>query len=92
MKIQRLESLFIGPNYVLRVHTDNGLTGLGQTAFWGYPAAVERIVDAFAAYLVGQDPLRIEHHWQHLYRMAPFRGTALSGAVSAVDLAVGHQG
>ncbi len=37
---------------------------------------------------MGQDPLRIEHHWQHLYRMAPFRGSVVSGAVSAVDIAL----
>jgi galactonate dehydratase len=32
--------------------------------------------------------MRIEHHWQYLYRMGPFRGTALSGAISAVDIAL----
>ncbi len=88
MKIERIESFFIGGGYVLRIHTDNGLSGVGQTACWGYPEAVERIVHVFERYLIGQNPLRIEHHWQHLYRMAPFRGTALSGAISAVDIAL----
>ena len=46
------------------------------------------IVDVFKDYLIGQNPLRIEHHWQYLYRMAPFRGTAIMGAVSAVDIAL----
>ena len=88
MQIERLESFFIGGGYVLRITTDNGLTGLGQTACWGYPEAVGQIVNAFERYLIGQDPMRIEHHWQHLYRMSPFRGTALSGAISAVDMAL----
>ena len=88
MKIDRLESLYLGRNYLVRVHTDTGLTGLGQTACWGYPEAVERVVDAFGRYLVGQDPLRIEHHWQHLYRMSPFRGNAVAGALSAIDIAL----
>ena len=88
MKIERIESFLIGGGYVVRLTTDSGLTGVGQTACWGYPEAVQSIVSAFERYLVGQDPLRIEHHWQHLYRMSPFRGTALAGAVSAVDIAL----
>ncbi len=88
MKIDKLEHLLLGNSYVVRLTTDTGITGIGQSAFWGYPEATERIVNVFKDYLIGQNPLRIEHHWQHLYRMAPFRGTALSGAVSAVDIAL----
>ena len=88
MKIDKLEHLLLGNSYIVRLTTDTGITGIGQSAFWGYPEATERIVNVFKDYLIGQNPLRIEHHWQHLYRMAPFRGTALSGAVSAVDIAL----
>ena len=88
MKIDKIESFFIGNGYVVRIHTDTGLSGIGQTACWGYPEAVEKIVNTFEKYLIGQNPLRIEHHWQYLYRMGPFKGTALSGAISAVDIAL----
>ena len=88
MKIDKIESFFIRNGYVIRIWTDTGLSGIGQTACWGYPEAVEKIVDTFEKYLIGQNPLRIEHHWQHLYRMGPFKGTALSGAISAVDIAL----
>ena len=88
MKIDKIESFFIGNGYVIRMHTDTGLSGVGQTACWGYPEAVEKIVNTFEKYLIGQNPLRIEHHWQYLYRMGPFKGTALSGAISAVDIAL----
>ena len=88
MKIERIESLLIGNSYVVRIHTDNGLSGICSTACWGYPEAVEKVVNVFAAYLIGQNPLRIEHHWQYLYRMGPFRGTVLAGALSAVDIAM----
>jgi galactonate dehydratase len=88
MKIERVETLLMGNGLVVRIHTDSGISGIGQTACWGYPEAVERIVERFSDYLVGQDPFRIEHHWQYLYRMSPFRGTALSGAISAVDIAL----
>ena len=88
VKIDRIESLYIHRNYVIRIHTDTGLTGLGQTACWGYPEAVEAVVRTFENYLIGQDPMRIEHHWQYLYRMGPFRGNVLAGAISAVDVAL----
>ena len=88
MKIDKIESFFIGNGYVIRIYTDTGISGVGQTACWGYPEAVDSIVNTFKKYLIGQNPLRIEHHWQYLYRMGPFRGTALSGAISAVDIAL----
>ena len=87
-KIEQVESIRIGDSYLVRIRTESGLTGLGQTACWGYPEAVQQIVERFASYLVGQDPFRIEHHWQANYRTGPFRGSALSGAVSAVDIAL----
>ena len=88
MRIADVESLVIGGGQFVRVTTDNGLVGLGQSGCWGYPQAVHEIIQTFRPYLMGQDPLRIEHHWQYLYRMAPFRGSVLSGAVSAVDIAL----
>ena len=88
MKIDKIESFFIRNGYVIRIHTDTGISGVGQTACWGYPEAVDSIINTFKKYLIGQNPLRIEHHWQYLYRMGPFRGSALSGAISAVDIAL----
>ncbi len=88
MKIDKIESFFIRNGYVIRIYTDTGISGVGQTACWGYPEAVDSIINTFKKHLIGQNPLRIEHHWQYLYRMGPFRGTALSGAISAVDIAL----
>ena len=88
MKIEEITSYYINGGYVIRIVTDKGISGVGQTACWGYPEAVHQIIKRFQDYLVGQNPFRIEHHWQYLYRMSPFRGSALSGAVSAVDIAL----
>ena len=52
---------------------------------WRPPAEV---VKSFREYLIGKDPLRIEHHWQVLYRCTHFRGAAIMGALSAVDIAL----
>lgn len=88
MKIAEVESLVVGGGQFVRITTDSGLVGLGQSACWGYLSAVHEVVQTFRRYLIGQDPLRIEHHWQYNYRMGPFRGSILSGAVSAVDIAL----
>ena len=88
MKIDRVESALSGNAHYVRITTDTGLTGIGQSSCWAYLEAVDKIVEKFGEYLVGKDPLQIEHHWQYLYRMGPFRGSALSGAVSAVDIAL----
>jgi galactonate dehydratase len=88
MKIAEVAPLILGGQLFVRVTTEDGLRGLGQSACWGYPEAVREVVQVFAGYLVGKDPAHIEHHWHHLYRMAPFRGSVLSGAVSAVDIAL----
>jgi galactonate dehydratase len=45
-------------------------------------------VETFKRYLIGQDPLLIEHHWQYLYRWTHFRGAAIMGALSAIDIAL----
>ena len=87
-KIERVEPLPIGGGCYVRITTDDGLVGVGQSAAWGYPGAVAEVLQSFCEYLVGQDPMRTEHHWQYLYRMAPFRGNIVSGAVSAVDIAL----
>ena len=88
MKIDRVESILAGKSQIVRVITDTGLIGVGQSACWGYLEATDAVVKKFADYLVGKDPLDIEHHWQYMYRMGPFRGSVVTGAVSAVDIAL----
>ena len=41
MKIERVESLLVGSNQYVRIFTDNGLSGIGQSACWGYPESVD---------------------------------------------------
>jgi galactonate dehydratase len=88
MKIETVESLIAGGSQYVRITTDDGTTGIGQSGCWAYPEAVDGVLQHFGRYLIGQDPLRIEHHWSHLYRMGPFRGSVVGGAVSAVDIAL----
>lgn len=88
MRIETVESLLIGGAHFVRIRTDSGLTGLGQSGSWFYPEASDQVVRVLAPHLVGQDPLRIERHWIGLYRIGPFRGSILMGAISAIDIAL----
>ena len=74
---------------LLRIHTDAGLVGNGET-FYAPHAVAAMLHDWMARRLLGADPLSIEHHWRFLYeRTSAFgsRGTELR-AISAIDLAL----
>src|SRR3990172_9539926 len=70
MKITKLETIWLKrqPKLVcLRVHTDEGIVGGGET--YETPAAIEAYVhNEMAAYLLGKDPLQIDRHWTYFFR------------------------
>ena len=88
VKITGIENIFVDRYLFVKVHTDAGITGLGESGAWGFLEASAAAVDTFKRYLIGEDPLRIEHHWQYMYRWTHFRGAAIMGAISAVDVAL----
>ena len=88
MKITEVETIYVDRYLLVRIHTDAGITGLGEAGAWAFLEACEGAVKKFATYLVGQDPLKIEHHWNFMYRAAHFRGAVVMGALSALDIAL----
>lgn len=89
MKITSVEPYPVDRYLFVKVHTDAGITGIGEAGSWGHLEAAEAaLTQKFAPYLVGKDPLLIEHHWQNMYRSSHFRGAAIMAALSAVDIAL----
>lgn len=88
MKITAVETRPIDRYLFIQVHTDAGITGIGESGAWGHLEASEAAIKKFGRYLVGKDPLRIEHHWQSMYRSSHFRGAAIMGGISAIDIAL----
>ena len=91
MKISKIETIRLGefPNLLfVRLHTDTGLTGLGET-FFGAQAAESYVHETAAPLLLGTDPLHIERHARALYG---YLGYGSSGAEtrgnSALDIAL----
>lgn len=88
MHIEKIETFIADTFLFVRITTDNGIQGIGESTFWSFPYAAEAVVNSFKEDLTGQDPLRIEHHWNALYRKYSFRGGALAGAIGAIDEAL----
>ena len=78
MKITQLETFLIAPRWLfLRVHTDEGIVGLGEPYLEGRATTSAEAVRELEDYLIGQDPLRIIHHWEAMYRQPCYHGGAI---------------
>jgi len=62
MKIEKIESILSGNSHFVRIITDNGLEGIGQSACWGYMEATHSIISNFEDYRRNY-PERFE--WKH---------------------------
>ena len=88
LKITKVEPIFLDRYLLVEIETDAGITGLGESGAWGYLESSAVAIEKYGRYLMGKDPLRIEHHWQFMYRSSHFRGSAIMGAISAIDIAL----
>ncbi len=90
MKITRLSTYLVPPRWLfLKVDTDEGISGWGEPIVEGRAATVAAAIEELSDYLVGEDPLQIEHHWQAMYRGAFYRGgPILMSAIAGVDQAL----
>ena len=83
--------LFAGRTNLIfvEVQTDAGITGIGEASLEGKTEAVVGAIDDVKEYLIGQDPTRIEHHWQTIYRHSFWRGGVVIGsAISGIEQAL----
>jgi len=74
---------------IVKVETDQGIYGWGESGLSGREQAVEGAIRHFRELLIGQDPLRAGFIWQLLYRSQYFEGgRVLTAAQSAIDIAL----
>ncbi|GHJ39219.1 mandelate racemase/muconate lactonizing enzyme family protein [Streptomyces sp. TS71-3] len=89
MRITAIETLLRGPLAAVRVHTDDGLTGIGQTAPYEAATSVGVLHTMVAPLFLGRDPWDVEalvdacvrHHYK-------FSGGFLLRALAGVDTAL----
>jgi len=88
VKITKVQPLLVDRFLLVRIETDAGITGIGESGAWGQLEASAASISKYAEYLVGKDPRPIEHHWNVMLRANHFTGGAITGAVSAIDIAL----
>jgi galactonate dehydratase len=90
MKITALRTFRVAPRWMfLKIETDEGIVGWGEPVLEGRAKTVEAAVHELGATLIGQDPARINDHWQSMYRTHFYRGGAiLMSAIAGIDQAL----
>ena len=90
LKITKLEMFLVKPRWLfLRMHTNAGITGLGEPILEGRALTCKQAVEEMEGYLIGKDPRQVMHHWQALYRHSFYRGgPLLTSALSGVEQAM----
>ena len=74
---------------VVKVETDEGIYGLGESGLSGRELAVVGALKHFRESLLGKDPMQRGRIWQELYRGQYFEGgRVLLAAQSAIDIAL----
>ncbi|MFN7922981.1 MAG: galactonate dehydratase [Bryobacteraceae bacterium] len=90
LKITKVETFLVKPRWLfLKIHTDAGITGLGEPITEGRALTCATAVKELEPYLIGKDPRPVAHHWQAIYRHAFYRGgPILTSVLSGIDQAL----
>ncbi len=95
MKITRIEPLVCHArmrNWIfVKVHTDQaGLYGWGEATLEWHTREVVGALEDLSSLLIGEDPTRVEHLWQSMYRQHFWHGNGIvrGTAISGIDLAL----
>ena len=74
---------------LVKVETDGGIVGWGESGLSGREKAVAAAVEHYREFLIGRDAMQIGRIWQELYRSQYFEGgRVLQAAISAIDIAL----
>mgnify|MGYP001457168103 CR=1 FL=1 len=77
---------------IVKVSTDEGITGIGEAACFGGPAASTKFIieKELGPIVIGQDPTSIEHIWQMMFDRTRQhgRGGIIFASMSGIDIAL----
>jgi galactonate dehydratase len=88
--IEPIQARVGGRNQLLvRVETEDGLVGWGESGLSSREVAVSEVVKNFEGFLRGKDSRQIGRIWQEAYRSQYFEGgRIITAAMSAIDIAL----
>ena len=89
IKVTKIESFVLKSSLVfVKISTDAGIVGWGEMLKDDAKACAAGALEV-GHYLIGQDPLRVAHHWQAIHRGAFYRGGPIKTAISSgIDMAL----
>ena len=77
------------PYVFVKLETNQGLIGWGEGTLEGKAGAVMACVNDFKDFLLGADPMQVEHVWQSMYVHSFYRaGPVMGSAISGIDQAL----
>jgi galactonate dehydratase len=77
------------PYVFVKLETNKGVVGWGEGTLEGKAAAVMNCVEDFREFLIGKDPMQVEHHWQSMYVHSFYRaGPVIGSAIAGIDQAL----
>jgi galactonate dehydratase len=77
------------PYVFVKLETDAGVVGWGEGTLEGKAGAVIACMNDFRDFLIGSDPVQVEHHWQSMYVHSFYRaGPVIGSAISGIDQAL----
>ncbi|MBI4907902.1 MAG: galactonate dehydratase [Acidobacteria bacterium] len=77
------------PYVFVKLETNEGLVGWGEGTLEGKAAAVIACVEDFRDFVIGADPMQVEHIWQSMYVHSFYRaGPVIGSAIAGIDQAL----
>jgi galactonate dehydratase len=77
------------PFVFVKLETSAGVVGWGEGTLEGKASAVMACMNDFRDFVIGADPMQVEHHWQSMYVQSFYRaGPVMGSAISGIDQAM----
>ena len=77
------------PYVFCKLETNQGLVGWGEGTLEGKAGATMACIEDFRDFVIGADPMQVEHIWQSMYVHSFYRaGPVMGSAMSAIDQAL----
>ena len=77
------------PYVFVKLETNRGIIGWGEGTLEGKAGAVMACINDFKDFLIGADPMQVEHIWQSMYIHSFYRaGPVIGSAISGIDQAL----
>lgn len=92
MKVTKVRTHLVDSGFktlvFVEVETDEGIIGIGEATIGNKPQTAVAVVEELGQYLIGQDPRRIEYHWQAMRINAFSGGTVIDTGISSLEIAM----